>query len=72
LTTAASIWIISAVGLAVGFDRYLLALGATALILFVLRVLVLLEPPHPDDGDDRPQAAPPAGGTTNGTSHVRT
>jgi putative Mg2+ transporter-C (MgtC) family protein len=46
LTTAASIWIISAVGLAVGFDRYLLAIGATLLIFFVLRVLVRLEPPH--------------------------
>lgn len=46
LTTAASIWIISAIGLAVGFDRYLLAAGATAFVLIVLHVLVRLEPPH--------------------------
>jgi len=44
LTTAASIWVISAIGLAVGFDRFLLACGATILTLVVLHVLVHLEP----------------------------
>jgi putative Mg2+ transporter-C (MgtC) family protein len=58
LTTAASIWIISAVGLVVGFDRYLLASGATALILIVLHVLVRFEPPHDQPGAD--EARPPA------------
>lgn len=59
LTTAASIWVISAVGLAVGFDRYLLAAGATGLILIVLHVLVRLEPVHQDAVDSPPPAAPP-------------
>ena len=45
LTTAASIWIIAAVGVAVGFDRYVLATGAAGLILIVLHVLIHLEPP---------------------------
>lgn len=44
LTTAASIWIIAAVGVAVGFDRYLLAVGASGLILIVLHILIRLEP----------------------------
>lgn len=57
LTTAASIWIISAVGLAVGFDRYLLAAGATGLILIVLHVLVYLEPP-PVHEEEKPAAVP--------------
>lgn len=57
LTTAASIWIISAVGLAVGFDRYLLAAGTTGLILIVLHVLVYLEPHVPEE--EEPTAARP-------------
>jgi putative Mg2+ transporter-C (MgtC) family protein len=43
LTTAASIWATAAVGLACGFGRYLLAAGATVLLLFVLRILVGFE-----------------------------
>ena len=39
LTTAASIWATAAVGLAAGLEHYLLAVGATLLLLFVLRVL---------------------------------
>ncbi len=46
LTTAASIWATAAVGLAAGFGYYVLALGATALLLIVLRVLVWLERPE--------------------------
>lgn len=57
LTTAASIWIISAVGLAVGFDRYLLAAGATVLILIVLHVLVYLEPAPAHEASE-PAAVP--------------
>lgn len=64
LTTAASIWIISAVGLAVGFDRYLLATGATLLILFVLHVLVRLEPHGSVAAEDEPHELPPASGST--------
>ena len=39
LTTAASIWVTTAVGIAVGLERYVLAAGATTLILIVLHVL---------------------------------
>lgn len=43
LTTAASIWATSAVGIAVALERYLLAAGSTAIIFFVLRVLLFWE-----------------------------
>jgi len=49
LTTAASIWVIAAVGVAVGSDRYLLAGGAALIMLVILHVLKVLEPPHPHD-----------------------
>jgi putative Mg2+ transporter-C (MgtC) family protein len=39
LTTAASIWATAAIGIAVGLQHYILAVGATLLLLFVLRVL---------------------------------
>jgi putative Mg2+ transporter-C (MgtC) family protein len=39
LTTAASIWATAAIGLAAGLEHYLLAVGATLLLLFVLRGL---------------------------------
>jgi putative Mg2+ transporter-C (MgtC) family protein len=45
LTTAASIWATAAVGIAAGLERYILALGATLLLLFVLRVLVRFDLP---------------------------
>lgn len=61
LTTAASIWIISAVGLAVGFDRYLLAAGATAMILIVLHLLVRLDSPRHAPDTNLPDPALPAG-----------
>jgi putative Mg2+ transporter-C (MgtC) family protein len=44
LTTAASVWVTAAVGIAVGLERYLLATGATLLVLGILRLAVLLEP----------------------------
>lgn len=59
LTTAASIWVIAAVGAAVGFERYLLACGATALVLVILHVLVRLEPLHHVTDEHVP--APPEG-----------
>ena len=40
LTTAASIWATAAIGIAAGLAHYALAMGATILLLFVLRVLV--------------------------------
>jgi len=43
LTTAASIWVTAAVGIAVGLQRYIVATGATVLILIVLHVLEKFE-----------------------------
>jgi putative Mg2+ transporter-C (MgtC) family protein len=45
LTTAASIWATAAIGIAAGLQRYMLAVGATAMLLFVLRVLVRFDAP---------------------------
>jgi putative Mg2+ transporter-C (MgtC) family protein len=39
LTTAASVWATAAIGIAAGLAHYILAVGATILLLFVLRVL---------------------------------
>jgi putative Mg2+ transporter-C (MgtC) family protein len=39
LTTAASIWVTAAVGIAVGLERYILATGSTVLILIILHVI---------------------------------
>jgi putative Mg2+ transporter-C (MgtC) family protein len=43
LTTAAGIWMVSAVGMAVGYGYYGLALGSTALVLLVHIFLVRIE-----------------------------
>jgi putative Mg2+ transporter-C (MgtC) family protein len=43
LTTAASIWATAAIGIACGFAHYVLAVGATLLLLVVLRVLVAFD-----------------------------
>lgn len=43
LTTAASIWVTAAVGIAVGLERYVLATGSTLLIVTVLRLLPAVE-----------------------------
>lgn len=43
LTTAASIWTTSAIGMIVGLERYFLALVSTILIFLVLRLLSYLE-----------------------------
>jgi putative Mg2+ transporter-C (MgtC) family protein len=45
LTTAASIWATAAIGIAAGLEHYVLAVGATALLLFVLRVMVRFDSP---------------------------
>jgi putative Mg2+ transporter-C (MgtC) family protein len=49
LTTAASIWATAAIGLTVGFGRYLLAAGTTVLMLVTLRVLRRFDSSHPND-----------------------
>jgi putative Mg2+ transporter-C (MgtC) family protein len=43
LTTAASIWATAAIGIAAGLQHYVLAIGATLLLLLVLRVMVRFE-----------------------------
>ena len=43
LTTAASIWTTSAVGMIVGLERYVLAVGSTLIIFSVLRFLAVIE-----------------------------
>ena len=40
LTTAASIWATAGVGITVGLERYVLAIGTTILILIMLRVVL--------------------------------
>ena len=61
LTTAASIWVIAAIGVAVGCDRFLLASGAAVLVLIILHILVKLEPPQKPLGDDlEPETKPNA------------
>jgi putative Mg2+ transporter-C (MgtC) family protein len=49
LTTAASMLMAAAIGLAAGLHNYVLGLGATVLTLFVLRVLGWLERRRPGD-----------------------
>jgi len=49
LTTAASIWATAAIGLTVGFGRYLLAAGTTVLMLVTLRLLRRFDSSHPND-----------------------
>lgn len=39
LTTAASIWATSAIGMIVGLERYFLVFGSTVIIFIILRVL---------------------------------
>src|SRR5512133_3601325 len=43
LTTAATIWLVAALGMAIGGGAYLLALATTAAVLLVLWVFPLLE-----------------------------
>ena len=51
LTTAASIWVTAAIGIAVALERYVLAGGATVLALVVLHVLARITPDPPGVDD---------------------
>lgn len=51
LTTAASIWVTAALGIAVGLERYILAIGSTILILVILRVMSRFEIRPSDEGE---------------------
>ena len=46
LTTAASIWATAAIGIAVGLQHYVLGIGATLLLMFVLRGMRRFEDPE--------------------------
>jgi putative Mg2+ transporter-C (MgtC) family protein len=50
LTTAASLLCVAPLGVAVAIERYILAAGATLIILFVLRGLLWLEAKYPLNG----------------------
>ncbi|PIN81923.1 hypothetical protein COV11_00680 [Candidatus Woesearchaeota archaeon CG10_big_fil_rev_8_21_14_0_10_30_7] len=43
LTTAATLWTVSAIGMLVGFGMFKIAVVATALVLFLLVVVGILE-----------------------------
>jgi putative Mg2+ transporter-C (MgtC) family protein len=45
LTTAASIWATAAIGVAIGLQHYVLGIGATILLMLVLRVMSRFEGP---------------------------
>ncbi|CAN5710315.1 hypothetical protein BH24CHL8_BH24CHL8_09430 [soil metagenome] len=51
LTTAAGIWAVAAVGMAVGSGLYILGIGGGLLLFLVLRFLTF-DPTDEDDGDD--------------------
>jgi putative Mg2+ transporter-C (MgtC) family protein len=55
LTTAASIWVTAAVGIAVGLERYVLAVGSTLLILVILHVMGRMEIDRKDRGGEARQ-----------------
>jgi putative Mg2+ transporter-C (MgtC) family protein len=55
LTTAASIWTTTGIGLTVGLGRYLLATMATILIWLVLRALLFIAPQRNDVDEDADQ-----------------
>jgi putative Mg2+ transporter-C (MgtC) family protein len=44
MTTAASIWVTAAIGVAVGLERYVLAIGTTLLVLMILRLIPSMDP----------------------------
>jgi putative Mg2+ transporter-C (MgtC) family protein len=48
LTTAASVWATAAIGVMVGLERYVLAVGSTVLAYAVLHLLQRFDPDHPD------------------------
>ena len=67
LTTAATIWVAAAIGMAVGFDFYVLAIGATILVVIALplmrlvrqRLLPMLKD---EDEQEEEQRSPPTTG----------
>jgi putative Mg2+ transporter-C (MgtC) family protein len=50
LTTAAALWTVTAIGVAIGFGMYTTALLGTASMLLILRVLGYIQGYRPEDG----------------------
>lgn len=57
LTTAATIWVTAAIGIAVGAEVWLLALATTVIIWIVLVVVRKAEAKRPSPGDDKTRAS---------------
>ena len=58
LTTAASIWVTAAIGIAVGLEHYVLAAGTTLLVLVILHLLSVFDmPPAKERSEDPPSEA---------------
>lgn len=61
LTSAATIWMVTAIGVTLGFGAYLDAMGATVLVLLVLAGLpraedwIIARRPHEAEGEARPR-----------------
>jgi putative Mg2+ transporter-C (MgtC) family protein len=59
LTTAATIWVVAAIGMAAGFGLYVLAVGSTTLVLLALVAMRVIRPrilrflPGQDDDDEQ-------------------
>ena len=53
LTTAASIWIVAAIGIMAGTGMVWVSIFTTALTWFALRILKRIEPPHPPEQPKR-------------------
>jgi putative Mg2+ transporter-C (MgtC) family protein len=53
LTTAASLFIAAAIGMAVAFEQILLAVGGTVVVLLTLSILGSVEKHIPVDGDEK-------------------
>jgi len=62
LTTAASLWVTAAVGIAVGLEHYLLAVTSTGLAFLVLRGLLLLKN---DEAERQSPRLPTSPGSVN-------
>jgi putative Mg2+ transporter-C (MgtC) family protein len=68
LTTAASIWTCTAVGMCVGVGRFALAIAATLLLLAVLRLVRIIEPEEGEGRKFEPETGeqPNSGGAESG------
>jgi putative Mg2+ transporter-C (MgtC) family protein len=74
LTTAASIWMTAAIGIACGLGREATAVFSMLLALLILAVLPLFTRPHPRNDDDRQDRDPQnqgQGQDQNGPDHPR-